>query len=203
MPLRATGIVASIGYASGPLYLLDRVAAAYQPSGDPATEAADLRIAIGVAAAEVAVLMERAEGDGAAILEFQVAMLEDESLSETAFAAIATGTDAATAWGAALDAQVAGYEAADDDYFRARSADLRDIRDRVLRTLTGASEERAPPGAVIHARDLTPTAFLAMDWKQGGGIPAQRRQHGEPCGDAGAGPWRSHAGRRHRARSRQ
>jgi phosphotransferase system enzyme I (PtsI) len=170
MPLRATGTVASIGYASGPLYIIDRSSAAYQPSGDPDAEAARLRAAIAGAGAEVTALMDRAEGEAAAILEFQVAMLEDDSLSEPAMVAIDAGTDAATAWAAALDEQIAGYEMADDAYFRARSADLRDIRERVLRVLTGERPDSLPPGAVIHARDLTPTEFLSMDWKQGGGI---------------------------------
>jgi phosphotransferase system enzyme I (PtsI) len=170
MPLKATGTVASIGYASGPLYILDRTSVAYQPSGDADIEARRLRDAISRAAGEIAALMQRAEGDGAAILEFQVAMLEDDSLSEAAFASIATGTDAVSAWTAALDEQVAGYDAADDAYFRARSADLRDIRDRVLRGLTGEASSQAPSGFVIHARDLTPTEFLSIDWGQGGGI---------------------------------
>ena len=69
-----------------------------------------------------------------------------------------------------LDEQIAGYEAADDAYFRARSADLRDIRDRVHRALTGERGTRLPPGAVLHAQDLTPSEFLSMDWKKGGGI---------------------------------
>jgi phosphotransferase system enzyme I (PtsI) len=170
MPLRATGTVASIGYASGPLFIIDRTRAAYSPSGNPTTEAERLRTALATAASEVAALMDRAEGEAAAILEFQVVMLEDDSLSEPALAAIDGGTDAATAWTAALNEQVAGYEAADDAYFRARSADLRDIRDRVLRVLAGERQDVLPAGAVIHARDLTPTEFLSMDWKQGGAI---------------------------------
>jgi phosphotransferase system enzyme I (PtsI) len=170
MPLRATGTVASIGYASGPLHIIDRSSAAYQPSGDPVAEAGRLRAAIVDAGAEVTALMDRAEGEAAAILEFQVAMLEDDSLGEPAMVAIDAGTDAATAWAAALDEQIAGYEMAGDAYFRARSADLRDIRDRVLRVLAGEQQDSLPPGAIIHARDLTPTEFLSMDWKQGGGI---------------------------------
>ncbi len=114
-----------------------------------------------------------ADAEAAAILEFQVAMIEDDSLSEAALAAIAAGTDAATAPGPPRStAQIAGYEAADDDYFRARGADLRDIRDRVLRALAGAGERSTsrPPARSSSARDLTPTRFLSIDWRQGGGI---------------------------------
>ncbi len=173
MPAReVAGTIASPGYASGPLHLLETGAARYAPSGDAAVEAERLANAIGDAAAAVAGLMATADPDSAAILEFQVAMLEDDSLAEPAFAAIAAGEDAATAWTAAMAAHIAGYEAADDSYFRARSADLADIRDSVLRALAGVAhgDLAAPAGAVLYGRDITPTRFLATDWQQGGAI---------------------------------
>src|SRR6188768_373087 len=104
-PRRISGTVASPGYAAGPVYRLQREAAAYAPSGDPETEAARLASAIASAIAQIGALMERADSDSAAILEFQVAMLEDESLSEPVFDAVAQGTAAAAAWRVGLDAQ--------------------------------------------------------------------------------------------------
>jgi len=169
-PLSVSGIVASIGYASGPLYLIDRTKRSYAGSGDADTEAGRLRSALARAAAEVSGLMASADDDSALILEFQVAMMEDESLAAPAFVAIAEGVDAAAAWTAALDVEIAGYERAEDGNFRARSADLRDIRDRVLRVLTGSAEDRAPAGAILFGRDLSPTQFLSTDWSAGGGI---------------------------------
>lgn len=170
MSIRALGIVASIGYAAGPLYVMDRSQTLYRPSGVPSTEAARLRDAIDVAITEIGRIGESADPDSAAILEFQIAMLGDDSLAEPAFASISGGGDAVSAWSAALDEHIAGYEAAEDAYFRARNSDLRDIRDRVLRALSGASDSRIPAGAVVHTADLTPTQFLSMDWGQGGGI---------------------------------
>lgn len=167
---RVVGTVASIGYASGPLFRLDAEATPYTPSGDPVTEANRLRAALARAAIDLGALMERSDEESAAILEFQVAMIEDDSLSEAAFAAIETGTDAAIAWNNSLSTEIHGYETADDAYFRARSADLRDIAARVLRALTGARDQLPPTGAIIHGRDITPTQFLAMDWSKGGGI---------------------------------
>jgi phosphotransferase system enzyme I (PtsI) len=58
---------------------------------------------------------------------------------------------------------------ADDPYFRARSADLEDMRERVLRCIDGAAQRQIPPGAIVVARDLVPSRFLETDW-QGGGI---------------------------------
>ena len=43
------------------------------------------------------------------------------------------------AWHAALGEQIAVYESAEDDYFRARAGDLADLRDRVIAALTGAN----------------------------------------------------------------
>ena len=87
-------------------------------------------------------------GEAADILEFQLAMLDDASLSEPAFAAIAAGARADTPGPMRLAGEIAGYEAADDDYFRARSADLKDIREQVLRRADrrqrGSAARRAP-----------------------------------------------------------
>ena len=168
-PLKIVGTVASPGYAAGPVYRLEREAAAYAPSGNPETEAARIASAIAIASEQIAALME-ADTDSAPILEFQVAMLEDESLAEPVLDGIAQGVDAATAWRAALDAHVAEYEAAEDAYFRARSADLADIRNRVLDTLGGAPNPKAPAGSVLVGSDISPTMFLSADWSKGGGI---------------------------------
>ena len=73
-----------------------------------------------------------------------------------------------------MNAEIAGYEASDDDYFRARAADLKDMRDRVLRHLAGEAEQAIAPGAVLAGEDIGPTAFLETDWSQGGAIALTR-----------------------------
>jgi len=81
--------------------------------------------------------MKTVQGEVADILEFQVALLEDDALAEAAYNAIAGVLRPDQAWRSALDAEIAGYRAAEDEYFRARAADLVDIRDRVLAQLSG------------------------------------------------------------------
>jgi phosphotransferase system enzyme I (PtsI) len=169
-PLRLKGISASAGYAEGPLFNLDPVAARYAGKATAAEEEAALDTAIGVATGRLTALIEASEGDAADILEFQLAMLEDDALTGPAFAAIASGQPADTAWRQALDAEIAGYETSDQDYFRARAADMRDIRDQVLRALTEDSEATAPAGAIFYGEDIAPTRFLETDWSSGGGI---------------------------------
>lgn len=169
-PLRLTGTPASGGYAEGPIFCLDGDAASYVPKDSSAAEAQALRAAIEVASEQLAVLAAASTGEAADMLEFQLAMLADESLSESAFAAIDAGGPADRAWSDALAGEIAGYEAADDEYFRARAADLKDIRQQVLDALTSAGNRTAPPGAILFGEDIAPTRFLATDWSAGGGI---------------------------------
>jgi phosphotransferase system enzyme I (PtsI) len=169
-PLKLQGIPASAGYAEGPLFDLDRVAARYIAKGSAADEKTALEAAIAVALAKLATLIAASEGDAADILEFQLTMLEDDALTGPAFAHIAEGTAADLAWRWALDAEIAGYETSDQDYFRARAADISDIRDQVLRALTRTGEAAAPAGAIFYGEDIAPTRFLETDWRCGGGI---------------------------------
>ena len=74
---------------------------------------------------------------------------------------------------AAIDAEIASYEEAEDSYFRARASDLRDLRDRVLRHLAGEAEQSVPAGAIVAADDMPPSTFLATDWR-GGGLVLRR-----------------------------
>ena len=169
--LELTGRPAAPGVAVGPLVRLDPQNVAARAAGTPSEERVALAAAIAAAIAEIARLAEQAGGDAAEILEFQIAMLEDPALCEPAQDAIALGTSADAAWGETLAGQVAEYETADDAYFRARGADLRDLRARVLRHLAGDPGATAPPaGAILLADDLTPSRFLETDWSRGGGI---------------------------------
>lgn len=169
-PVILTGIAASPGFAAGAVHRLDGAAAGYAAKDSPAAEIEALTGAIAAASAAVGELIGRSSGDTADILEFQLAMLSDDTLAEPALAAIGQGADAASAWSRALDSEIAGYEASGDDYFRARSADLRDIRDRVQRALTGSDTARVPAGAILVGDDIAPTQFLEADWSAGGGI---------------------------------
>src|SRR5271166_4098366 len=169
--LRLTGRVASAGFAAGPLAVLLSPSSGRRSSGNPVAEAQALHRAIAAALSELSDLAADSEGDGAEILAFQIAMLEDNTLAEPAFAMIAAGASADQGWREALDEEIGGYETADDEHFKARASDLKDIRDRVLAVLFGAAlESGAPAGAIIVGEDMTPSRFLATDWSGGGGI---------------------------------
>lgn len=165
------GRPASPGLARGRIHRLGAAAVTRLPTGDRSREAAALIEAIRASAAALSAMAELADGEAAEILGFQVALLEDDELSRPAFAAIAAGASADAAFAQAMDAEIAGYRAADDSYFQARAGDLQDLRDRVLLALSGAAgREEAPPGAILCGEDMPPSRFLGRDWTGGGGI---------------------------------
>lgn len=172
--LSLKGQCASPGFASGIVTAMETRPSAGRASiedsnADPAIEADALKAAIAHATAELTMLAANAEGEAAEMLGFQIAMLEDDALSEPALAAIAAGTPAALAWGEAMDVEIAGYEASEDEYFRARASDLLDLRERVADALTGTEATLPPPGSIMLADDITPSRFLGSEW-QGGAI---------------------------------
>ena len=169
--IRLIGRAASPGLAIGPVTMLTAAVARRTASDDPAQEAAALRAAIEGARAEIAEQIKTLQGDVADILEFQVAMLEDDALAVEAYEVISVGITADHAWRLALDEEIKGYRAAEDEYFRARAADIVDIRDRVLAHLSGVDTvARIDGGSIVAADEITPSAFLAADWTRGGAI---------------------------------
>jgi phosphotransferase system enzyme I (PtsI) len=173
-PREHRGHCASDGIFAGPILRIDAAPERTRRAGTPDQEAKALADAIETAMAEITALMEKSSGDAVDILAFQLAMLEDDALRAPALEAIAGGTPAHEAWSAALGAEILGYDSSDDEYFRARAADFRDIRDRVLRHLFGDDTETAGGAAVHFGDDMPPTRFLGIDWSQGGAIALSR-----------------------------
>jgi phosphotransferase system enzyme I (PtsI) len=170
------GRTASIGFARGPFIRIGSGANRERSPGSPAAEALALRDAIQRSSAQIAELAAAAGGEAAQILEFQVALLEDEDFLEPVFATIDQGVPADSAWSSALDEQIADYTSASDEYLQARSSDLTDLRDRVVGILRGSErqEVKIPNGAIVCADDLPPSRFLEIDWSGGGGLALLR-----------------------------
>jgi phosphotransferase system enzyme I (PtsI) len=168
--IRLKGRRASPGFAAGPVVALSPQAAVRAPTGDPALEAQALKAAVAAAARELDDLAGRANGEAADIIGFQLALLDDAALIEPALEAVGNGEAADRAWTSALDREIADYERAEDEYFRARAGDFKDIRDRVLGHLTQVRDAAPPPGAILVADDLAPSRFLTIDWSRGGAI---------------------------------
>jgi phosphotransferase system enzyme I (PtsI) len=164
------GVAASPGLAVGPIALQRSARTLPRAAGGPDEEEQALRAAIAAAAAQLTALGEAAHDDIAAhILEFQLALLEDDELIDPILQAARAGEPADQAWTTALEREIADYRATDDDTFRARAADLVDLRDRVLRAL-GPTSDRSPEAggqAAIYAdEELTPSRYLEIDWSR-------------------------------------
>src|SRR5712671_2824709 len=166
---RIEGRSAAPGIALGPLVRLAPVKHDARQYRSAAEEHQALADALGASQEDLSLLArETGDAEAEAILAFQIALLEDDSLAAPAFARIANGEAAHRAWSAAIDPEIASYEAAEDPYFRGRASDLRDLRDRVLRHLSGEADQIVPPGVILAADDMPPSTFLATDWQDGG-----------------------------------
>lgn len=115
--------------------------------------------------AQRASVAARAGAGQAAIFEAHLLFLQDEALLDPATSAIAEGRPAARAWSDAVEEVARGWEALEDEYQRARAADLRSVGAQVLARLLGAEVPRPRlevPGILL-AADLTPTDAAALD----------------------------------------
>jgi len=92
------GRTASIGFARGPFVRVDAGTTGARAAGTLAEESLALRNAIDVASGQIAELATIAGGEAAQILEFQVALLEDEEFIAPIFASIGEGQPADAAW---------------------------------------------------------------------------------------------------------
>ena len=171
MEKRFEGRPAAPGIALGALVSMASGTVARVSSGAADTEAHALRSAIAAALTDLQRMVEQANDEAAAMLGFQIAFLEDDELAAPAFNAIAQGRAAHEAWIDAMQAEAAYYKSSEDEYFRARAADIEDIGERVLGHLTGSvAEADVPPGAIVAAIDLAPSRFLSIDWSKGGAL---------------------------------
>ena len=127
---------------------------------NPAIEKARLRAALEAASVELSSLARntanRAGDEIGAIFEAQALFATDPGIVEPALAAIDAGVDAAAAIETVTAEQADKLAGVDDEYFRERAADLRDVGRRVVDQLLG----RARPS--LYHRDGTP-AIVASD----------------------------------------
>jgi multiphosphoryl transfer protein len=167
-----SGIPASPGIAIGRLLLYHSVIPeiGQQPVKDPQTEWQQLQTAIQSAHDEIELLRQQAAIDvgeeTAAIFDAQMLCLADPNLLETAHQKIFDyRLSAADAWKVVIACTVRTYEALKDPYLQARSADVQDVGQRVLRLLTGVTIsplELAEP-AILVTTDLTPSETAQLD----------------------------------------
>jgi phosphotransferase system enzyme I (PtsI) len=164
--LKATS--ASPGVATGPAYIAEPLAATFPPSS--LFGRAELHDAINTAIGELRILATGTDPESEDIIEFQIEVLQDPTLTEMAGTRIDAGENLAFAWVETLDGYISELECSEEHQIRARAVDILDIKNRVLSVLTGTSLDDFPPGSIYVGKDMEPSRFLAHDWSAGGGI---------------------------------
>lgn len=104
-------------------------------------------------------------GEGADILEFQIALLDD--LAAPVTARVEAGTSAHGALAEVLDAEIDAFLEDGDEVLAGRVSDLRDLRGRLLRNAAGGGEtgpaEAGGKPVVLVVDDIVPSDFLALE----------------------------------------
>lgn len=124
--------------------------------------------ALEVAKAEIDELIEKAQSDiGAAqaeIFEIHRMMLDDPDICDNISDRIKQGGISADAATLAVGAeQAAEFAQLDDDYMKARAADIKDITSRIARIIRGEQSITLIESSVIIADDLQPSQTVALD----------------------------------------
>ncbi len=167
------GIPASAGIAIGNAFRLVKanLDVTRRVIDDPQAETARFQAAVAAAKTQIAALVglatRQAGPEQAAIFEAQALMLEDPALSDGVSASIAKDrVNAEYALKSVMDQYITLLGQADNEYLRERTADLRDVTNRLLAALAGVAYQSLtdlPGPVIIVADDLLPSETAQMD----------------------------------------
>lgn len=103
--------------------------------------------------------------DHAMIFDIHKMMLDDGDYVDTITEAISEGNNAEYAVTLAEEKFAQMFSSMEDEYMRARAADIRDISQRVIRILAGVKEDgiHSEEPVIVVAEDLTPSETVKMD----------------------------------------
>ncbi len=166
-PKGASG--SGLDVAIGPAVVIDAEVnlSDYSPGDD---EQRRLDQAVSAAAAELEHVRDNSPDHGG-IFDAHLALLKDRTPLDAVHTAISAGSPAPGAWKQTYDELAATFEGLDDAYQRERAQDVRSVRDRVLRALTGAtSNDETPAGGILVVPELDAATAATLDAAQLGGI---------------------------------
>lgn len=152
------------GIALAPAFVVKEqsYAAAHTPAQDQDAEQSRFQNAVQSVAEELTVLAERDE-----IFAAHLELVQDPSIAEEVAAAITDeGKNAEWAVEDVIASYAALFDQMEDEYMRARGADIRDIGKRLLLKLKGLDDNRLSgirQSCIIIAKDLTPSDTANMD----------------------------------------
>lgn len=160
------------GYAEGTLLFFKRTKKAPSSHGgqNPENEKKRFEKAKDLAKKELDTLYEKArrqagEEEGQ-VFAIHKMMLDDTDLLAEVGEELALGVTAEYAVHAAIESLAELLTSSGDDYMRERAADVRDVGERLIRLLTGSTNEFVLPdkgGIILCADDLTPSETVGLD----------------------------------------
>ncbi len=159
------------GIAIGPIYFFTKEQKQVKrvKIEDASAEIQRYKDACEVAKEQLGVLYEKALKEvgesGAQIFEVHQMMLEDDDYNDSVTSIIETQmVNAEYAVATTGDNFASMFAAMDDEYFQARSADMKDISERVINDLMGIGEEKSwDEPSIIVAEDLAPSETVQFD----------------------------------------
>lgn len=159
------------GIAIGPVsfYAKDQMQVKRQRIEDADAEINRYEAAKATAMEQLGELYEKAVKEvgesGAQIFEVHQMMLEDDDYNESVYSIIKTQmVNAEYAVATTGDNFSEMFAAMDDEYFRARAADMKDISERILSVLTGGGQAKiSDEPSIIVAEDLAPSETVQFD----------------------------------------
>lgn len=159
------------GIAIGPIYFFtkDQKQVKRAKIEDAEAEIKRYEDASEVAKEQLGVLYEKALKEvgesGAQIFEVHQMMLDDDDYNDSVKSIIETQmVNAEYAVATTGDNFASMFAAMEDEYFQARSADMKDISERVINVLMGAGEEKSwDEPSIIVAEDLAPSETVQFD----------------------------------------
>lgn len=168
--IKGKSILSRIAIGRIRYYKREKSAAPERGVADLDTELSRYERACGAAEEELDALYEKAcvqaGKENAAIFRVHSLMIRDEDFRNFVVRMIAEqGVNAEEAVSLAGDHFCRMFSEIDDDYFRERAADVRDVADRLIRVLSGMQEnslELKEP-VIIAAYDLAPSETVQMD----------------------------------------
>ncbi|TET31648.1 MAG: phosphoenolpyruvate--protein phosphotransferase [Anaerolineales bacterium] len=167
------GIPASPGVANGPAYIFQDTELTIEKKtiSDTSAELKRFEEATQSALEQIKAIREKAvsetSSEEASIFDAHAMFLQDPTLIDAIRQAIGNNAiNAEAAVNEALETHAQTLESMEDEYFRARAADIRDVGRRVVCILLGIDDvdlSSLDQPSIIIARDLTPSDTVRLD----------------------------------------
>lgn len=111
----------------------------------------------------ITTMQEKNMTEQAQIMQAHLLILKDPTFIDLILAKLELENSAPKALQVAIDEIAKTFEMMDDEYFRARAADIRDVGNRVLKTLLGIDElDFGSRKIILCGQDLEPSLIAAM-----------------------------------------